>query len=141
MLIEKLRADSLDCRKARNDVRKAALLSTLIGEATKIGKDAGNREPTDEEVIKTIKKFADGAKFTIHKTVGIPQDNAKHELAILQTYLPTTISIDQIVSEIKGLGIDCSVPKNVGVVMKAMKERHGTAVESADIKVAFDSLK
>ena len=55
-LLAQLKKDSLLARKAADGVR-ATLLSTLIAEAEMVGKNAGNRESTDDEVQQTIRKF------------------------------------------------------------------------------------
>jgi len=55
-LLAQLKKDSMLARKAADSVR-ATLLSTLIGEAEMVGKNAGNRESTDDEVQQTIRKF------------------------------------------------------------------------------------
>ena len=55
-LLTQLKKDSMLARKAVDRVR-ATLLSTLIGEAEMVGKNAGNRESTDEEVQQMIRKF------------------------------------------------------------------------------------
>jgi hypothetical protein len=54
-LIQTIKADQVQARKARS--ASASILTTLIGEAEMIGKNAGDRESTDEEVIAIIKKF------------------------------------------------------------------------------------
>lgn len=71
-LIEQIKSDQLAARKAlianKTDAVlnvKAPLLTTLIGEAEVVGKNAGNRAPTDEEVVSTLKKFIKGAQETI----------------------------------------------------------------------------
>ena len=55
-LLAQLKKDSLLARKAADSVR-ATLLSTLIAEAEMVGKNAGNRESSDDEVQQTIRKF------------------------------------------------------------------------------------
>ena len=57
-LLAKLKADSLQARKDGNKVA-ANLLVTLVSEATMVGKNAGNRDSTDEEVQRVVKKFLD----------------------------------------------------------------------------------
>ena len=55
-LIAQIKSAQLQLRKDRATVHAAAL-STLIGEAETIGKDAGNREVTDAELTALLKKF------------------------------------------------------------------------------------
>ena len=64
MLIEKIKHDQLVARKNRSTV-ESTLLTTLIGEADMVGKNNGNRDPFDEEVISVVKKFLKGVNETI----------------------------------------------------------------------------
>jgi len=76
MLIEKIKADQLEARKARDTVA-ATLLSTLLGEASSVSEEefkaAAAKTPegetvvvpiTDEKVTATVTKFLKGAKQT-----------------------------------------------------------------------------
>ena len=65
-LLEQIKADQLTARKTKDTVA-TALLTTLIGEATKVSDEEfkkGQVEITDEKVIVTIKKFLKGAEET-----------------------------------------------------------------------------
>lgn len=110
-LIETIKVDQLAARKAlianKSDVVlnvKAPLLTTLIGEAEAVGKNAG-RAPTDEEVVATVKKFVKGAEETIralnaaekvdskgYETLG----EANMTVDILSAYLPKQMTAEEI---------------------------------------------
>jgi uncharacterized protein YqeY len=63
-MLEKLKADQLTARKAKDSVA-TALLTTLIGEASKVSDEEfkkGLTTITDEKVIVTIKKFLKNAE-------------------------------------------------------------------------------
>ena len=65
-MLNKLKADQLAARKD-NDKVAAALLTTLLGEATKVSDEdfkKGATEITDEKVIVTIKKFLKNTEET-----------------------------------------------------------------------------
>jgi uncharacterized protein YqeY len=65
-LLDKIKADQLSARKSKDTVA-ASLLTTLIGESTKVSDEEfkkGLTEITDEKVIVTIKKFLKGAEET-----------------------------------------------------------------------------
>lgn len=64
MLIENIKKDQLQARKDKL-AEKIKLLTTLIGEAEKIGKDNGGRLPTDIEVIETVQKFLKSNEITL----------------------------------------------------------------------------
>jgi len=60
MLINKIKSDALEARKARK-TNTATLLTTLYFEASMVGKNLENRESTDQEVLQVIEKFIKGA--------------------------------------------------------------------------------
>lgn len=119
-LIALLRQDSLAARKARETV-KATFLVTLMAEAAKVGKDDGNREPTDAEVSAVIKKFIKNTEETL-RVVG---DNEalragpQLELALLKGYLPRQATEAELQTAIDGIVGQLSVksPKEMGKVM------------------------
>ena len=87
-LLDKIKAVQLQCRKNRQTV-EAAVLTTLIGEASMVGKNNGNRESTDLEVISTIKKFINNSQ----ETLKVVKDAEKikiitDEIALLTQFLP-----------------------------------------------------
>lgn len=97
-LLEQLKKDNLTARKNR-DVIKGNLLTTLVSEASMIGKNNGNRESTDEEVIRVVKKFLDNAKDTLDvlnkkaeepttPNLGDAMYNLITEISILEAYMP-----------------------------------------------------
>lgn len=119
-LIEEIASDRVQARKNKETVR-ASLLTTLYGEATKVGKDKGNRPSTDEEVIAVIKKFLKGIEAILEVSDMNPQ--ALQERAILESYLPKQMSeedleacVSMIVSK-----LDDPNPKDMGAVMKSLK--------------------
>lgn len=93
-LLKTIQADYLAARYAKDSL-KSNLLSTLLGEAQAIGKDDGNRDSTDAEIIAVIKKFIKNAEATSAAAVNSIQINkmdivqmAANEVKILVTYLP-----------------------------------------------------
>jgi uncharacterized protein YqeY len=97
-IIEKLRADQIAARKNKDTVR-TTLLSTLIGETVKVGKDKDNRESTDEEAIAVVKKFKKNLLDTIALLKG---SNAAldDELALYDSYLPKQLSTEDLTQTI-----------------------------------------
>ena len=82
MILEKLSQDNLHARKDK-DTERASLLATVISEAKLIGKNAGNREPGENEVTDVLKKFLKG----INETIGILEKNGKDTTASLKERL------------------------------------------------------
>lgn len=69
-------------------------LTTLYSECLAKGKNAGNREPTDDECIATIKKFIDGQEQILaHR----PDDvKATNEILAYRSLLPTELDEIQL---------------------------------------------
>lgn len=117
MLLDTLRADQLAARKAKDSI-KAALLTTLVAEAARVGKDGGNRDSTDDEVLKTVQKFVKNAGET--RTALISRDGSADaintvdaEIAILSAYLPKQLSDKEVTRLIQDF-----VEANLGAQMK-----------------------
>ncbi len=127
-LLAQLKKDNLLARKAADGVR-ATLLGTLVAEATMVGKNAGNRDSTDEEVQQTIRKFLKNNQ----EALAVIKDPARRaalaeETAILESYLPAMASeaeVRALIAETVA-GLADRGPKSMGVVMAALKARWGS---------------
>jgi len=135
-LFEKIKADQLAARKARNGV-EATLLTTLIGELTAIGKNDGNREVTDADVVKLVKKFLDGVNETIKlmtdaTNVDGSADryvNLLKEQMYLTAYMPQQMTEIELTVAVKA--IVAEVGSNMGKVMAALKAAHAGKYDGA----------
>ncbi|MDH5717253.1 MAG: GatB/YqeY domain-containing protein [Spirochaetia bacterium] len=126
-MLEKLRKDSLQARKDKNTV-KANLLTTLLSEALMIGKNDGNREPTEEEITAVIKKFLKSLNEAIESLEKSGRDvtKEKQEKEILESFLPRQLSeeeLDKIIQELAAALPEKS-PKFMGQVMSNLKEKY-----------------
>lgn len=131
MLLAKIQAASLAARKAK-ETEKAALLTTLYAEAARIGKDAGNRETTDEEVVKVVRKFVKGVDETL-ALVTHPDARARsmREKEVLEPFLPHMVvgaELAAAVDDIVGALAD-RTPRQMGAVMKTLRERFAGAYD------------
>lgn len=110
MLIDTIKSDLLLARKMGISTEKN-LLTTLVGDAERIGKDKGNRLPTDDEVLAVVKKFLKGIEENI-KLKDLP---IFHEEAnILKRYMPVMLSD----ASLKQIILDFSATeKNKGKIM------------------------
>lgn len=92
-LLEQIKTDQVVARKL-GDKTAASLLTTLLGEATAIGKNAGNRETTDDEVVSVIKKFIKNINETVTALVSRNEDASTYiaEREILERYLPKQLN-------------------------------------------------
>ena len=136
-LLAQLKKDSLLARKAADRVR-ATLLSTLIGEAEMVGKNAANRESTDEEVQQTIRKFLKNNQ----EALGVIKDEERRavleqESAILTAYLPPLASDAEVQTFIAASVATLAErsPKQMGVVMGALKARYGSDFDAKQASV------
>lgn len=125
-LLEQIRAASLAARKAKS--ANASFLITLLGEATRPGKDNGNRESTDEEVFKVINKFKAGLDESI-KAMQARNDEAglqklNNEMAALTPFLPQLLTESELRNIIEAL-ISGSPSPSIGQIFGALKKSYG----------------
>lgn len=116
MLMEQIKAKQIAARKS-GDV-SASLLTTLLGEAAIVGKNAG-RETTDQEVIAVVKKFIKNIDETISalQTRNQPFEQYSAERQVLSQFLPlqlTELALKHIAEQ------QSSMPE----FMKFLKENH-----------------
>lgn len=124
MLLEKLKKDALEARKAR-DTLKASLLTTLVAEAERVGKDDGNRLSSDTEVVAVIKKFIKNADESLRALQsrsdpgGAAVSQVQTEKSVLECYLPSQASEAQIREQVERLVgvLDERSPKQMGALM------------------------
>ena len=146
-LMEQIKADQLQARKEKETAR-AKLLTTLLGEASIIGKNDGNRQTTDVEVVKVVKKFVKNLDETAKALAGdsVKITMIQIEKSILENYLPQqmneqalAIVVQNIILE--NLGSNEVSPKMMGVVMKQLKAeydgQYDGKVASAIVKKAL----
>lgn len=126
-LIQQIKKDQLTARKAKQSYQ-AIRLTTLIGEAEMIGKNAGNRETTDDEVVVVIKKFIKN-NLELINVVDPTSDgfaDAIKENELLSAYLPTQMSEDEIKTAVQKriITLDELSPKLMGKIMAWLKENY-----------------
>lgn len=154
-LLAKIQADALAARKERKTL-EATLLTTLLAEAARKGKDDGNRESTDEEVVAVVNKFIKNNDDAI-KALWVPEkvdtnearcakrDQLQMEQVILFGYLPKQASKEEIASAVNELvaGLAEKSMKQVGAVMSQLQKRFegnfDKALASTLVKAALTS--
>ena len=94
-LMEQIKTEQIAARKAGDS--RASLLTTLLGEASMVGKNAG-RETTDQEVVAVVKKFIKNVDETINALTMRNQDASAFlmERGVLEQYLPMQLSEDAL---------------------------------------------
>lgn len=126
-LVAKIRADQLQARKVKDTVA-SNLLTTLLGEALAVGKNAGNREPNESEVIQVVKKFLKSnveALGSLEKA-GRDTSDLEQEKRILETYLPAQLSEADLTKIITGYieKLEEKSPKQMGIIMSQLKSNY-----------------
>ncbi len=95
-LIAQIKEKQINARKSGS--KEASLLTTLLGEAAAVGKNAGNRETTDAEVVAVVKKFIKNIDETISALSSRNQDSSAFvaEKKVLEEFLPKQLSEDEL---------------------------------------------
>lgn len=115
-----LDADILAARKAR-DTGRLTILTLLMSKVQRIAKDDGNRAATDDDLIQGVSRY----RKEVHDMraamvkAGRSTDEQDAELAVVNAYLPSQLTAEELDAEIeKALeGTDRS-KKAMGAVMK-----------------------
>lgn len=115
-LMTEIKTRQIAARKAGS--ADAGLLTTLLGEAAMVGKNAG-RETTDAEVVAVVKKFVKNIDETVTALTTRGQDAGAFlaERAVLEQFLPTQLTEAVLVELAK-------VQPNMPAFMKFLKENH-----------------
>lgn len=144
-LLTQIKARQLQLRKERKS-DLAASLSTLIGEAERIGKDDGNRETTEAETIAVLKKFIKNVNETI-RVAGDYRDSTtldrvEPERELLMEFLPTQFDGDAlrvlVLEAVKAT--DAATIKDMGKVMAALKANHEGQYDGAEASKLIKSI-
>lgn len=116
-LIQTIKEQQLEARKTGD--AQAALLTTLLSEAVNVGKNDGNRETTDAEVVAVVKKFIKNLDETIVacNTRGKEAGAFIQEKQKLETFLPQQLD-EQALINIAKTGLWRGMPD----FMKHLKE-------------------
>jgi len=121
-MINKIKEHLLEARKNK-DKKLISLLTALYSEASKVGKDKGNRETTDDETTQVIKKFIKGLNETLVVTKDETKiESIKFELDVLEKYLPKQLLDDEmrvLVSRCINDGIE-----TIGGIMQSFKKEY-----------------
>ena len=125
-LLERIEADRTAARKGQDiNIQHSSFLSYLISEARKVGKDAGNRESTDLEVIGVIRNIIARNEENIRLGQGRDQ-NGEWQNKLLRDYLPAQMSDEIVEREIKAMMEASLVPRDLkmlGLIMSTLKSQ------------------
>jgi uncharacterized protein YqeY len=140
MLIDQIKTAQVEARKSRNTLA-ATLLTTLLGEANMVAKNAQRDTPTDEEVTVVVKKFLKGnletQSFLANGSNPEALETVKAEQVILEVYLPKQLSEEELV-QIVSAAILAGTASNVGALMGFLKANHAGKYDG---KIASAAVK
>lgn len=127
-ILKTLEQARIGARKLRQ-MDAVGFFSYMIAEIQKIGKNNGNRETTDIEAIKVIRKSLDIAKENLKISHDNPAavETYKFEIEMLEELLPEQMSDEQlaefITNEIQSSNFTSL--KDLGKVLSKLKETRG----------------
>lgn len=126
-LLSQIKTDLIEARRRKNQFL-INIFSSLYAEAAMVGKNDGNRETTDPEVVGKVKAFIKNIDETLKaldENSGPAAELIKEKDAIGK-YLPRQLSEDQLKSIIGEIaaGHEKSM-KSMGKIMAELKDRHG----------------
>ena len=140
-LLQTVKAAQLSERKARNAIA-AASLTTLIGEAEAIGKNSGNRDVTDAEVVALLKKFiknnAETHELLSRAAQVLGTGDARllvltTERTLFESFLPKQlgeVELRAVIVSIVG-ELDLGAKPKIGDVLKSLKFSHEGTYDGA----------
>jgi uncharacterized protein YqeY len=144
-LLEQIKTDRIAAWKGKETV-KLNLLTTLYSEAAMIGKNNGNRQSTDAEVISVLKKFIKNAQETAAHIAASIQLNKlavvqqyADEIKWLNAYLPQQLDADQIKEKITQFVLTNPTAK-MGDVMKYFKDNHEGQYDGKQVSTLVKEL-
>lgn len=134
---EQIQKDRIAAMKAREPDKKA-VLDYILGEIQKKEKDPSAKgdfaQATIVAYLKSLREF-------IEQHGEARQDEAakyQREIEILGEYLPRQLSDDEIRAAITE--IQASGESKKGMIMKALKEKHGAALEGRRATAMLDEM-
>lgn len=136
-LFEKIKRDQIEARKKK--APEVPLLTTLIGEAGKVGKDTHGGEPTDQEVVATVKKFIKNINDLLTHSIYNPV--ALFERSILEGYLPQQLTRLEIVNIILQGGYNLKDNKVLGSVMGDFKRNFEGRYDAKLVKTTLEEIQ
>jgi uncharacterized protein YqeY len=136
MISQKIKDRLLSARKSQ-DTLKVSFYSTLLGEIDNIGKSKGNRPTTDDEAVAHIRKWVTNVDETMKLRGGVCTELLA-EKHMCDEFLPKMMTKDQLESVIKEEIAKSG--KNLGVVMKALKENYPNQYNGKDAADIFKEL-
>jgi uncharacterized protein YqeY len=143
MLVDTIKARVKEAMKAKNVVERE-ILRVLLGEIQTV--EARNAKAmSDEEALGVVKKLAKSNRETLELSTDAAQKEIlTAEIAILESLLPKTMSVDEIVGALDAVADEVTSAGNdgqaTGVAMKHLKST-GAPVDGKRVAEAVKLLR
>jgi len=98
-ILRKMKKMLNEARRSK-DKDRLAILSALIGEASIVGKNNGNRETTDSEALRVVQKFIKNLNEKV-KLSGKETEKDKLEFLVYNEFMPKQLTREEIISILK----------------------------------------
>lgn len=123
-IIDQIRKDQIESRKNK-DILKSNLLTTILGEISRVDKSKQNEDLYIQVLKKMVKDIETVIQFK-------PSEVAEYEKSIILAYLPKQATEEEILAVIK----NCE--NNLGIIMKTLKEVFGKNFDGKLAKQLFE---
>ena len=120
-MLQKIKASHLAYRKAKSKI-EASLLSTLISDIEKVGKDS-IRAVTEADCVAVIRKYITNIEATLASIKEQAPAHLAVELEVLKGLLPEQLTEAQVRAFIEGFVSKCPKAK-LGEIMASLKEAY-----------------
>ena len=134
-VVETIKADILKARKAQ-EKQKVTILTTLLADVEKIGKDDGNRPTADAEAYKVVQNYLS----TLDDLKQWKPDNEelKFEIELLKGYLPKMMTRAEMEAEVPNViqELDARSMGDMSRVMNVFRERFAGRYDGAFVAQA-----
>ncbi|HYQ00646.1 MAG TPA: GatB/YqeY domain-containing protein [Polyangiaceae bacterium] len=143
MLIDQIKARMFQAIKAGAHVEKE-ILRVAVGEITTDAARAG-RQGNDEEAMAILRKLLKSNEETLAATTDAEKRAVlTQEMEVLATYLPKSLSVDEIVQALAPVAVPIKAAGNdgqaTGIAMKQLKSA-GLTVNGKDVGLAIKELR
>jgi uncharacterized protein YqeY len=145
MLVEKINKDLIDAMKAKDEVGLRAIRA-IKSAFLLAGTETGTKEISDEIAIKAMQKMAKQRKDSIEiflkeNRLDLAQKE-QEELKVIETYLPASMSKDELLIELKNIiELTGSISmKEVGKIMPLAMKKLGGQTDGKSINEALREL-
>jgi uncharacterized protein YqeY len=145
MLVEKINKNLIDAMKAKDEVGLRAIRA-IKSAFLLAGTETGTKEISDEIAIKAMQKMAKQRKDSIEiflreNRLDLAQKE-QEELKVIETYLPASMSKDELLTELKNI-IELTGAismKEVGKIMPLAMKKLGGQTDGKSINEALRDL-